>query len=278
VKFQVLPKDEKHPAFFYKKPGNSQINIEAFFTVYGTRNVDSMPFCPMCGTKAEPGQSFCENCGTPLQEPAQQTASPYVPQTSPPPGTPPSPPVFSPSAPPQKEPVFPQTTSGFKRYKLPIIAIACILVILIVFLAMPKGSPKPVIPNIPAITYSTPIPSPSLAQQVYTTRRSTPITTSPAVSGQVSGGALSTTEYSSSSRAQFRANRTAGPAPLTVSFYDLTLGGPVKWVWDFGDTSGSSERNPVHTYKSPGNYTVTMNTVISGTMYSNSMNITVTGS
>jgi hypothetical protein len=230
----------------------------------------------MCGTKAEHGQSFCENCGTPLQEPAQQTASPYVPQASPPPVTPPSLLVFSPSVPPQKEPVLPQTPSGFKRYKLPIIAIAFILVIFIVFLAIPKGPPQPLIPNLPAITYSSPIPSPSLAQQVYTTRPSTPITASPTVT-QVSGGALSTTEYSSSSRAQFRANRSAGTAPLTVSFYDLTLGGPVKWVWDFGDTSGSSERNPVHTYKSPGKYTVTMNTVISGTMYSNSMNITVTG-
>jgi PKD repeat protein len=97
------------------------------------------------------------------------------------------------------------------------------------------------------------------------------------VSSQVSGGPLSTTEYSSSSRAQFRANRTAGPAPLTISFYDLTLGGPVKWVWDFGDTSGSSERNPVHIYKTAGKYTVTMNTVISGSMYSDPMNITVTG-
>jgi hypothetical protein len=277
VKFQVLPKDEKHPEFFYKKPGNSQINIEAFFTVYGTRNVDSMPFCPMCGTKAEPGQSFCENCGSPLQEPAQPTVSPQVPQGSPPPDTPSSPEVYSPSAPPSKEPVSPQPSSGFKKYKLPIIAIACILVIVVVFLAMPKGSPQPVIPTIPAITYSTPIPSPSLALQVYTTRPSTSLTTPPTVSSQVSGGPLSTTEYSSSSRAQFRANRTAGPAPLTVSFYDLTLGGPVKWVWDFGDTSGSSERNPVHTYKSPGKYTVTMNTVISGSMYSNSMDITVTG-
>jgi PKD repeat protein len=79
-------------------------------------------------------------------------------------------------------------------------------------------------------------------------------------------------------KSPFRANRTADPAPLTVSFYDLTLGGPVKWIWDFGDTSGSSERNPVHTFKSPGKYTVTMNTVISGSMYSNSMNITVIGS
>jgi len=132
-------------------------------------------------------------------------------------------------------------------------------------------------PYQPGTPYSTPVPSPSIAQQVYTTK-STPLTTSPTVSGQVSGGALSTTEYSSSSRAQFRANRTAGPAPLAVSFYDLTLGGPVKWVWDFGDTSGSSERKPVHTYKLPGKYTVTMNTTISGTMYSNSMNITITGS
>ena len=234
-----------------------------------------MRFCPMCGTKAEPAQSFCENCGSLLQEPVQQTTSPYPPQASPPPVSPPSPPVYS--APPPQDPVSPQTPSVFKKYKLPIIAIACILVILIVFLAMPKGSPQAVIPNLPAITYSTPVPSPSLAQQVYTTKSSTTITNSQTLSSQVSGGALSTTEYSSSSRAQFRANRTAGPAPLTVSFYDLTVGGPVKWVWEFGDTSGSSERNPVHTYKSPGKYTVTMNTVISGTMYSNSMNITVIG-
>ena len=244
-----------------------------------------MPFCPMCGTKAEPGQSFCENCGSSLQEPAQLTASPHPPQASPPPVTPPSPPVFSAPPPPPQEPVSLKTPSVFKKYKLPIIAIACILVIVVVFLAMPKGSlpavsgltPLPT-PYQPATAYSTPVPSASAVQQVYTTKSSTTITTSPTVSGQVYGGALSTTEYSSSSRAQFRANRTAGPAPLAVSFYDLTLGGPVKWVWDFGDTSGSSERNPVHTFKSPGKYMVTMYTVISGTMYSNSMNITVTGS
>jgi PKD repeat protein len=146
-----------------------------------------------------------------------------------------------------------------------------------VFLALPKGSTQPVMPYKTVTAYSTPVPSPSAAQQIYPSKPPTPKTTSPAVNGQVSGGALSTAEYSASSRAQFRANRTAGPAPLTISFYDLTLGSPGKWVWDFGDTSGSSERNPVHTYKSPGKYTVTMDTVISGTMYSNSMNITVTG-
>jgi hypothetical protein len=233
-----------------------------------------MPFCPMCGTKAEPGQSFCENCGSALQEPSQQIVSPYLPQASLPP-IPPPPPVYSPPVVPLKEQESPQNLSVFKRYKLPIIAIAGILVILIVFLAIPKG-PLSVVSG--QTMMPTSYPTATAAQQVYTTKSSTPVSTSPSASSQVSGGALSTTQYSPSSKAQFRANRTAGPAPLTVSFYDLTLGGPIKWVWDFGDTSGSSERNPVHTYRSPGKYTVTMNTVISGTMYSNSMNITVTGS
>jgi hypothetical protein len=232
----------------------------------------------MCGTKAEPDQLFCENCGYSLKEPAQPVASTDLAHSSPPPSVPPSPPLFSQPVPQSKESITHQTPSGFKKYKLPIIAIACILVILIVFLAIPKGSPLPVSPYKTVTAYRTPLPSPSAAQQVYTTKPFTTVTTSSAVSGQASGGALSTTEYSPSSRAQFRANRTAGPAPLSISFYDLTLGGPVKWVWDFGDTSGSSERNPVHTYKSPGKYTVTMNAVISGTMYSNSMDITVTGS
>ena len=30
----------------------------------------------------------------------------------------------------------------------------------------------------------------------------------------------------------------------------------VRWEWDFGDGSSSSERNPSHTYAAPGNYTV----------------------
>ncbi|MDD1695673.1 MAG: PKD domain-containing protein [Methanoregula sp.] len=187
------------------------------------------------------------------------------------PPPPPTPPVYAQPVPPSKEPYSPEKPSLLKKYKLPVVAITIILVIIIVFLAIPKGVSNPAAPQTPVPTayqQSTPYYTPM--KTVYTT-------TAPTVT-QVSGGPLSTAEYNPSSRAQFRANRTAGPAPLTVSFYDLTLGGPVKWVWDFGDTSGSSERNPVHIYKKAGKYTVTMNTVISGTMYSNSMNITVTGS
>jgi PKD repeat protein len=58
--------------------------------------------------------------------------------------------------------------------------------------------------------------------------------------------------------ADFTANVTSGPAPLTVAFTDTSTGGPTSWLWDFGDGSTSTEQNPVHTYESPGNYSVTL--------------------
>jgi len=43
-----------------------------------------------------------------------------------------------------------------------------------------------------------------------------------------------------------------------VSFFDRTTGGfgPYACDWDFGDGFHSQEKNPTHTYKVPGNYTV----------------------
>jgi PKD repeat protein len=32
----------------------------------------------------------------------------------------------------------------------------------------------------------------------------------------------------------------------------------VNWVWNFGDGTGSSERNPVHSYATAGSYAVTL--------------------
>ncbi|NJO25181.1 MAG: PKD domain-containing protein, partial [Bacteroidia bacterium] len=46
--------------------------------------------------------------------------------------------------------------------------------------------------------------------------------------------------------------------PLTVDFQDLSTGGSVAWVWDFGDGNTSSLQNPSHTYNSYGNFTVTL--------------------
>ncbi|MBN2174365.1 MAG: PKD domain-containing protein, partial [Bacteroidales bacterium] len=43
-----------------------------------------------------------------------------------------------------------------------------------------------------------------------------------------------------------------------ITFFDLSINGPSSWSWDFGDSGTSSEKNPVHTYNSPGIYDVTL--------------------
>jgi len=53
---------------------------------------------------------------------------------------------------------------------------------------------------------------------------------------------------------------TTGVEPLTVAFADASLGEVVAWAWDF-ESDGvidSTEHSPVHTYESPGSYTVTL--------------------
>jgi PKD repeat protein len=72
-------------------------------------------------------------------------------------------------------------------------------------------------------------------------------------------------------------------APMTVQFIDESscpahyiirgngiivgtmesadLGGISTWLWDFGDSETSNERNPAHTYKNPGTYTVTLKVI-----------------
>ncbi|MCE7924018.1 MAG: PKD domain-containing protein [Haliscomenobacteraceae bacterium CHB4] len=57
----------------------------------------------------------------------------------------------------------------------------------------------------------------------------------------------------------------AGGDPLTIAFYDLSLGAVQSWAWDFGDGSTSTEQNPLHTYAEEGFYTVTLSiTTIDG--------------
>lgn len=58
--------------------------------------------------------------------------------------------------------------------------------------------------------------------------------------------------------AAFSASPISGKAPLTVRFTDESIGFPISWYWNFGDNNTSPAQNPVHTYKEPGNYTVTL--------------------
>ncbi|MES2894351.1 MAG: PKD domain-containing protein [Bacteroidota bacterium] len=45
--------------------------------------------------------------------------------------------------------------------------------------------------------------------------------------------------------------------PLQRQFTDQSIGAD-EWAWDFGDGNTSNERNPIHTYRVPGDYRVTL--------------------
>ncbi|WP_281412418.1 PKD domain-containing protein [Methanocalculus chunghsingensis] len=58
--------------------------------------------------------------------------------------------------------------------------------------------------------------------------------------------------------ANFSGSPRIGEAPLTVRFTDTSEGGATWWRWTFGDGRMSNEMSPVHTYTTPGQYTVTL--------------------
>jgi parallel beta-helix repeat protein len=58
--------------------------------------------------------------------------------------------------------------------------------------------------------------------------------------------------------ASFTSNVTNGTENTTIKFTDTSTGNPTSWYWDFGDGSTSTEKNPTHTYTTPGNYTVSL--------------------
>jgi PKD repeat protein len=61
-------------------------------------------------------------------------------------------------------------------------------------------------------------------------------------------------------KAQFEFSPMEGDVPLMIQFTDTSYGNPISYAWNFGDgrTSVSNEKNPIHTYTRPDNYTVTL--------------------
>ena len=61
--------------------------------------------------------------------------------------------------------------------------------------------------------------------------------------------------------ADFCADTTAGDAPLTVAFLDLSAPGELpisSWLWLFGDGESSTQQDPTHTYSATGTYIVSL--------------------
>jgi len=58
--------------------------------------------------------------------------------------------------------------------------------------------------------------------------------------------------------AKFVASPLNGTAPLTVRFTDQSTGSPTFLNYDFGDGINATGKNPVHTYRFPGIYNVTL--------------------
>ncbi len=77
--------------------------------------------------------------------------------------------------------------------------------------------------------------------------------------------------------ANFTANRTSGNTPMTVQFNDTSTGNPTAWFWDFGDNTTSTVQNPIHTYTTPGTYTVNLTVTNTAGSSSATATITVTG-
>jgi len=56
----------------------------------------------------------------------------------------------------------------------------------------------------------------------------------------------------------FTVNKTWGAVPLTVQFTNQSFGDPRSFLWNFGDGETSTEQDPIHTYTTPGTYSVTL--------------------
>ncbi len=75
--------------------------------------------------------------------------------------------------------------------------------------------------------------------------------------------------------AYFMTDRTFGSAPLTVHFTDRSANNPTSWSWNFGDGIISIEKNPTHTYTTPGTYNAKLTVANAGGSSSTSRKIYV---
>ncbi|HSL18823.1 MAG TPA: PKD domain-containing protein [Methylomirabilota bacterium] len=94
--------------------------------------------------------------------------------------------------------------------------------------------------------------------------------------GDASTRPMLTIEYTTTSAptASFDWSPQSPAVGETVQFTDTSSGGPTSWLWDFGDGSSSTDQNPVHSFDSAGDSTVTL--TVTSAAGSDSASATVT--
>ncbi len=58
--------------------------------------------------------------------------------------------------------------------------------------------------------------------------------------------------------AGFAGDKTSGSAPCTISFFDQSIGTVTGRLWNFGDGTTSTQKDPVHVYNQAGTFRVTL--------------------
>jgi len=111
------------------------------------------------------------------------------------------------------------------------------------------ASPPPITPTPQPITLTitTPVPTPSPSPPTRIVTQS--VTPQPITNSQTPIGFINS---------DFKWSAISGSSSLKVQFTDLSQNNPIKWEWNFGDGSSTSEQNPIHTYPHAGQFTVTL--------------------
>ncbi|CVK32656.1 protein of unknown function [Methanoculleus bourgensis] len=93
----------------------------------------------------------------------------------------------------------------------------------------------------------------------------------------IDGVVIEVDKFTPAPVADFTADVTSGPAPLTVAFTDNSTDAESR-SWDFGDGTASTDQNTTHTYETAGTYTVNLTVTNAVGSSSATQTITVTGS
>ncbi len=96
--------------------------------------------------------------------------------------------------------------------------------------------------------------------------------------GSSASSSSSNTSAASAPTASFSISPVNPTAGQDVTFTDASTGSPTSWLWNFGDSGTSTQRNPTHKFSSTGSFSVSLTVRNAAGSNSTSKSITVKSS